>query len=153
MATPLEIELDAAGSAPVIVILKPAAAAAAGGATPSAALAAANPKDLKDCFLKSAETIGGAIAASLKAAATAVGAKAAALAIKSPPAMRVFGTMAASTTLIQGVHFIEEKYSAAALVSSSVMPLAMAIMTFVLPLRESALLRAPFLKSAIVCMK
>ena len=70
-----------------------------------------------------------------------------------PPAIRVFGTMAASTTLIHGVHFIEPKYSAAALVSSSVMPLAIAIITFVLAFRVSALFRAPFLKSAIVCMK
>ena len=52
-----------------------------------------------------------------------------------PPAIRVFGTMFASTTLIHGVHFIEPKYSAAALVSSSVMPLAIAIITFVLPFR------------------
>ena len=70
-----------------------------------------------------------------------------------PPAMRVFGTVFASTTLIHGVHFIAAKYSAAAFVSSSVMPLAMAIMTFVLFFLVSALLRAPDLKSAIVCMK
>ena len=67
--------------------------------------------------------------------------------------MRVFGTVFVSTTLIHGVHFIEPKYSAAALISSSVMPLAIAIMTFVFALRGSALFRAPLLKSSIVWMK
>ena len=53
--------------------------------------------------------------------------------------MRVFGTVLVSTTLIHGVHFMAPKYSAAALISSSVMPFAMAIITFVLALRASAL--------------
>jgi len=87
MPSSLEIELNAAGAAPVIVVLKQAAAAAAGGGALSASLAAANPKDLKDFFLKSAESIGGAIVASLKAALKNAKGKAA---IKSPPAMRIF---------------------------------------------------------------
>ena len=61
--------------------------------------------------------------------------------------------MSASTTLIHGVHFIEPKYAAAALISSSVMALAILAMRFVLPLRGSALFRAPLLKSSMVCMK
>ena len=44
-----------------------------------------------------------------------------------PPATRVLGTVAVSTTLIHGVHFMDPKYSAAALISSSVIALAMAI--------------------------
>ena len=94
MPSPLEIELEAAGSAPVIVVLKPTAAAAAGAGAAAASLAAADPRDLKEHFLKTAETIGGAIVASLRAAAKAAGGKAAVAAalarIKSPPAMRIF---------------------------------------------------------------
>ena len=70
-----------------------------------------------------------------------------------PFALRVFGTVLVSITLIQGVHFMEPKYSAAALISSSVMFLANLIMRLVLFLRGSALLRAPFLKSFMVWMK
>ena len=70
-----------------------------------------------------------------------------------PPAIRVFGTVAVSTTLIHGVHFIAPKYSAAAFTSWSVMALANAIIAFVLAFRASALFLAPLLKSAIVCTK
>src|SRR5262245_58882697 len=70
-----------------------------------------------------------------------------------PPAIRVFGTVFVSTTLIHGVHFIEPKYCADALISSSVIAFAMAIMMFVLAFLESALFLAPLLKSAIVWMK
>ena len=45
------------------------------------------------------------------------------------------------------------KYSADALISSSVIPLAMAIIAFVLAFRVSALFLASFLKSFIVWMK
>src|ERR1700676_696827 len=65
----------------------------------------------------------------------------------------VLGTVFASTTLIHGVHFIEPKYSAAALISSSVMFFANWIMRLVLALRGSALLRLPSLKSFMVWMK
>src|SRR5207302_438433 len=44
-----------------------------------------------------------------------------------PPTKWVLGTMSVSITLIQGVHFMEEKYSAAACISSEVRPLAMSI--------------------------
>ena len=70
-----------------------------------------------------------------------------------PPWMRVFGTVLASTTLIHGVHFIEPKYSAAALISSSVIAFAIAIIALVFAFRGSALLRTPFRKSSIVWMK
>src|ERR1051325_3851715 len=70
-----------------------------------------------------------------------------------PPAIRVLGTVLVSTTLIHGVHFMEPKYSAAALISSSDIPLAMAIMVFVLALRGSALLRLSLLKSDICWRK
>ena len=69
-----------------------------------------------------------------------------------PAVMCVFGTMSVSTTLIHGVHFIELKYCAAALISSSVMVLAKPAMRLVLAFRGSALLRMPFLKSSSVCM-
>ncbi len=61
-----------------------------------------------------------------------------------PPAIRVFGTVRLSTTLIQGVHFIDPKYSAVALISSSVIPFAIGIIAFVLPFLGSALRRVPF---------
>src|SRR5262249_51883859 len=70
-----------------------------------------------------------------------------------PPCIRVLGTCAVSTTLIQGDHFIDPKYSAAALISSGVMPLAIVIITFVLALRGSALLRTSALKSLICWIK
>ena len=60
-----------------------------------------------------------------------------------PPAIRVFGTVLLSTTLIHGVHFIEPRYWAAARISSSVMALAMAIIALTLAFFGSALLRAP----------
>jgi len=50
-----------------------------------------------------------------------------------PPAIRVFGTVVLSTTVIHGVHGIDPKYSAAAFDSASVMFFAMAIMMFVSP--------------------
>ena len=59
----------------------------------------------------------------------------------------VLGTVSVSTTLIQGVHGIELKYCAAALISSSVMALAKLAMRTALAFLGSALLRAPFLKS------
>src|SRR3984893_2961177 len=65
----------------------------------------------------------------------------------------VLGAIFASTTLIHGVHFMEPKYSAAALTSSSVMFFANWIMRFVLALRGSALLRLTSLKSFIVWRK
>ena len=71
----------------------------------------------------------------------------------SPPAIRVFGASFVSTTLIHGVHFIDPKYSAVALISSSVIAFAMAIIVFVFAFRGSALLREPFLKSFICWMK
>src|SRR3954471_7639576 len=70
-----------------------------------------------------------------------------------PPAMRVFGTVAASTTLIQGVHGIAAKYLGAAFTSSPVIALAYAIIRLVLLLRGSALFLASDLKSAIVWTK
>src|SRR5215467_11911376 len=74
--------------------------------------------------------------------------------IHMPPALLVFGTVALSTTLIHGVfHGICAKYSAAAFISSSLMPFAMIVMTFVLAFRESALFRKSFLKSLSCWMK
>src|SRR4051812_45055132 len=71
-----------------------------------------------------------------------------------PPALRVFGTVGLSTTLIHGVfHGICAKYCAAAFISSSLMPLAIIVMTFVLALRGSALLRRSFRKSWSCCRK
>src|SRR5262245_9335646 len=70
-----------------------------------------------------------------------------------PPAIRVFGTVSVSTTRIHGVHFIDEKYDAAALISSSVMAFAKAIILFVFPFLVSALFRRSFLKSIMVCTK
>ena len=67
--------------------------------------------------------------------------------------MRVLGTVSVSTTLIHGVHGIEPKYSAVALISSSVMAFAIAIMAFVLAFLGSALLRLPLLKSFICWIK
>ena len=60
-----------------------------------------------------------------------------------PPAIRVFGTVLLSTTLIHGVHFIEPKYCAAARISSSVIALAIAIIALTLAFFGSALLRTP----------
>ena len=57
--------------------------------------------------------------------------------------MRVFGTVALSVTLIHGVHFIDPKYSAVALISSSVIAFAIAIIALVLPFFGSALFRVP----------
>src|SRR5262249_62430710 len=74
--------------------------------------------------------------------------------IHIPPALRVFGTVGLSTTLIHGVfHGICAKYSAAAFISASLMPLAMVVITFVLPLRESALFLRSLLKSSSCCRK
>ena len=64
-----------------------------------------------------------------------------------PPWGRVFGTTAASTTLIHGVAGIAAKYLAASLISSSVIDFAKPAIKPVLPLRGSEVLRAPFLKS------
>src|SRR6185436_16339537 len=69
--------------------------------------------------------------------------------IHMPAALRVFGTVAASTTLIHGVfHGIFAKYSAASFISASLIPLAMVVITPVLPLRGSDVLRRSFLKSS-----
>ncbi len=69
--------------------------------------------------------------------------------IHMPPALRVFGTVGLSTTLIHGVfQGICAKYSAAAFISASLIPFAIVVITFVLPLRESALFRRSFLKSS-----
>ena len=70
-----------------------------------------------------------------------------------PPRLTIFGTVAVSTTRTHGVHFIAPKYSAASLISSGVIALAMLIIRLVFVFRDSALLRAPDLKSFIVCMK
>ena len=70
-----------------------------------------------------------------------------------PPAIRVFGTVSVSTTRIHGVHFIDEKYVAAAFISSSVMAFANAIILLVFAFLVSALFLASFLKSSIVCTK
>ena len=70
-----------------------------------------------------------------------------------PPRLIIFGTVAVSTTRIQGVHFIEPKYSADSRSSSGVIALAIAIMMFVFVFRDSALLRRPSRKSFIVCRK
>ena len=61
--------------------------------------------------------------------------------------MRVFGTIFVSTTRIHGVHLMAEKYSAAALISSSVMALAKSIIVFVFGFRGSAVCRTPLRKS------
>src|SRR5262252_2631883 len=61
----------------------------------------------------------------------------------NPPALRTFGAVADSTTLIHGVHLIVEKYIAAPRISSSVMALAKVIIALVLALRRSALARLP----------
>jgi len=55
--------------------------------------------------------------------------------------------------LTHGVHFIDEKYVAAAFISSSVIAFANWTMRPVLVFRVSALLRASFLKSVIVFKK
>ena len=70
-----------------------------------------------------------------------------------PPSLTVFGTVSASTTLIHGVHGIATKYAAAALMSSSLIPLAIVIIVLVLALRGSALFLTPLLKSFMVWMK
>ena len=70
-----------------------------------------------------------------------------------PPRLSIFGTVLASTTRTHGVHGIAAKYSAAVLISSGVIALAMAIMRLVLALRGSALLRTPLRKSFICWMK
>ena len=59
------------------------------------------------------------------------------IAKKTLPWRRVFGTVSVSTTRIHGVHFIDEKYSAAALISSSVMSFAASIIWAVFGLRGS----------------
>jgi hypothetical protein len=51
-------------------------------------------------------------------------------------------------TRVQGVHFIEAKYAAATLISSSVMAFARPAITGVLGFRGSAEVRASFLKSS-----
>ena len=56
--------------------------------------------------------------------------------------MRIFGTVSVSTTRIQGVHFIDARYVAAALISSSVIAFAASIICAVFVLRASALVRA-----------
>src|SRR6185312_3096169 len=74
--------------------------------------------------------------------------------IHMPAALRVFGTVALSTTLIHCVfHGIFEKYSAASFISSSLMPFAIVVMTPVLALRESDVLRRSLLKSWSCCRK
>src|SRR5258708_3138688 len=57
------------------------------------------------------------------------------------PAIRVFGTSFVSTTLIHGLHFIDPKYSAAALTSSSVIALARSIIVLVFGFLGSAVCR------------
>src|SRR6266704_6278046 len=68
-----------------------------------------------------------------------------------PPTKWPLGTMSASTTFIQGVHFIEEKYSAAAFISSGERPFAMSIIWPVLRFLLSLLVLAPLLKSSSCC--
>src|SRR5262245_28776348 len=71
-----------------------------------------------------------------------------------PPALRVFGTVALSMTLIHGVfHGIFAKYSAASFISCSLIALAMLVITPVLALRASEVLRRSFLKSSSCWMK
>src|SRR5437868_7697597 len=68
--------------------------------------------------------------------------------IHMPAALRIFGTVGLSTTLIHCVfHGIFEKYSAAAFISSSLIPLAIVVITAVLALRGSAVLRRSLRKS------
>ena len=62
------------------------------------------------------------------------------------PARRVRGTVADSRTVIHRVHFIDEKYVAACLISSSVMSVAASIICAVFALRGSALARRPRLE-------
>src|SRR5579862_487072 len=73
--------------------------------------------------------------------------------VNMPADRRVFGTVSVSTTLIHGDGPIDPKYSAAAFTSSSVMAFAIWTIRPVLVLRVSALVRRPFLKSAICCVK
>src|SRR5437868_8387525 len=69
--------------------------------------------------------------------------------IHMPAALRVFGTVGLSTTLIHCVfHGICAKYCAAAFISSSDMPLAIVVMMLVLALRGSDVLRRSCLKSS-----
>jgi len=65
----------------------------------------------------------------------------------------VFGTVALSTTLIQGVAGIAVKYMAANLISSSVIAFANPVINPVLAFLGSEVLLAPFRKSIICCMK
>jgi hypothetical protein len=67
------------------------------------------------------------------------------------PATRIFGIVSVSTTRIHGVHFIDEMYSAADLISSSVIAFAAWIIWVVFVFRASKLVRRSFLKSASCC--
>src|SRR5215471_6157613 len=66
-----------------------------------------------------------------------------------PPWGLVFGTVALSTTLIQGEAGIDVKYLAAVWISSSVMVFANAAINWVLGFRGSEVFRALFRKSVI----
>jgi hypothetical protein len=66
-----------------------------------------------------------------------------------PPRLTIFGTVLASTTRIQGVHFMAPKYSALTLISSGVIAFAIVIIAFVFAFAGSALLRSPLRKSFI----
>ncbi len=65
------------------------------------------------------------------------------------PAMRDLGTSFDSTTRTHFLYGNELKYAAADLMSSSFAAFASWIIAFGGPMRGSALLRSPFLKSAI----
>jgi hypothetical protein len=67
------------------------------------------------------------------------------------PPIRIFGIVSVSTTRIHGVHFIEAMYSAAALISSSVIALAAWIICTVFVFRASKLVRRSSLKSVNCC--
>src|SRR5437764_8522429 len=70
-----------------------------------------------------------------------------------PPCGLVFGTVALSTTLIQGVERIAVKYLAASLISSSVIDLAKLLIKLVLAFRGSDVLRESLWKFIICCTK
>src|SRR4051812_1689778 len=68
--------------------------------------------------------------------------------IHMPAALRVLATVGLSITLIHGVfHAIFPEYSAAAFISSSLMPFAIVVMTAVLALRGSDVFRRSLRKS------
>jgi len=73
--------------------------------------------------------------------------------LQMPPLLFIFGTVFVSTTRIQGVHFIDPKYSAACLISSGVSDFAMSAIRAVFALRDSALFRRSCRKSSSCCRK